>query len=458
MADCIESIAMVGLGRLGCPIAACLAAKGLRVVGVDVNPATVAAVNRGEAPVYEPGLVEMLGAAGDRLTATGDMVEAIAQAEASFVLVPTPSEADGAFGLDYVLAACEQIGRALASKDTWHLVTIVSTVMPGDTEGPIRQTLERASGKRCGESFGLCYSPEFVALGSVIRDYLHPDMLLVGASDERSGEALAGIHRRVVATDPPVARMSFVNAELAKISVNSYVTTKITFANTLAGICERLVGADVDAVTEAIGLDSRIGRKYLRGGVGYGGPCFPRDNAALARVAASVGAERALPETVDGVNRRQVDRLFERVAALLEPGARVAVLGLSYKPESDVVEQSQSVWLAERLAGAGYGVVAFDPAARPEMAGVALAGSVEAAMAESEAVVLATVWPGMAEAVVAMAERRGVVVFDPWRVLVDRVWPAGTTYVPGGKHIDLAEGVERVIGRVEAGGGLAEAG
>jgi UDPglucose 6-dehydrogenase len=180
-----------------------------------------------------------------------------------------------------------KIGKALARKNSYHLVVLSSTVMPGATE-KIRQMLEQTSGKRCGEEFGFCYNPEFIALGSVIRDMLNPDMLLIGESDERAGQILAGIYGNVCKSKPVVARMNFVNAELTKLSVNTYVTTKISYANMLAEICEKLPGADADVVTSALGLDSRIGRKYLKGALGYGGPCFPRDNVAFAALARSL--------------------------------------------------------------------------------------------------------------------------------------------------------------------------
>lgn len=431
----VQSITMVGLGRLGAPIAACLAARGMNVIGVDLRRDTVEAINRRQPPVFEPGLDDMLRQVGDRLTATEDLAGAITNTDASFVLVPTPSEENGAFSLDYVLAACEEIGVALRGRESWHLVTIVSTVMPGDTDGPIRHTLERASGLKCGRDFGLCYSPEFVALGSVIHDYLNPDMLLIGESDPQSGRALASIYKSVVDTDPPVSRMSFVNAEIAKISVNAYVTAKITFANTLAGICERTTGADVDAVTQAIGLDSRIGRKYLRGGVGYGGPCFPRDNAALARVARSAGAIADFPETVHQTNLKQVDRLAELMLPHLDTNSMVAILGLAYKPHSNVIDESQPVMLAQRLAEQGHKVKAYDPAAKPAERGFVLCASQEDCLDHADAVVLATPWPGMADAIAAHAQKNPLIVFDPWRVFDEHDLPDTTRYIPGGRFV-----------------------
>ncbi len=174
--------------------------------------------------------------------------------------------------------------------------------------------LERASGRRVGETLGLCYSPEFIALGNVIRDMLEPDMVLIGESDPRAGDVLERLYRGVCENDPPFRRMSLVNAELTKIAVNTYVTMKISYANALADMCERLPGADVDTVTDALGLDTRIGPKYLRGAIAYGGPCFPRDNKAFAVLARDLGAEPLLAEATDAVNVAQTDRLARIVA------------------------------------------------------------------------------------------------------------------------------------------------
>ena len=254
----------------------------------------------------------------------------------------------GAFSLDYVLSVMELIGEALRGKDSYHLVALTSTVMPGATGGPVRETLEEASGKQAGVDFGLCYSPEFIALGSVIQDFLHPDFLLIGESDERSGAELAEIYRRTVENDPPVAHLNFVNAELAKISVNTFVTTKIAFANMIARICEKLPGADVDAVTSALGLDSRIGAKYLRGAISYGGPCFPRDNIALATLARSLGAPAFVAEATDAGNRDGIERLADIMRLDSSRKCR-GVLGLAYKPNTDVVEESPGVHLLKAL-------------------------------------------------------------------------------------------------------------
>ena len=435
-------ISVIGLGKLGSPMAACFAARKFTTIGVDLNQAYVDAVNEGRPPVFEPQLAEMLAEGRSCLTATTDTSAAIKQTDATFIIVPTPSQEDGGFSLQYVLPVMEQIGKALRDKDEYHLVVLTSTVMPGSTSGPVREAIEEASGKRAGVDFGLCYSPEFIALGSVIRDFLHPDFLLIGESDPRAGAMLADIYRRVVNNDPPVARLNFTNAELAKISVNTFVTTKIAFANMLARICERLPEASVDAVTSALGLDSRIGAKYLRGAISYGGPCFPRDNLALASLARALDAPAFVAEATDTANRDGIERLAQLVIERLPVGGAAAVLGLSYKPNTDVVEESPGVYLVRALLDRGIDVLAFDPAAVPNArraldgSNVTFTESAEDAIRAADVVVIATAWQDFAGIPPVTFEREAEprVVIDCWRILTAEQLEGVATYVALGNH------------------------
>jgi UDPglucose 6-dehydrogenase len=415
-------IALVGLGKLGAPQAAVLASKGNDVLGIDVNPAAVQLLNEGRAPVQEPGLQELVSASRDRLSATTDLAAA-ADGDVTILLVPTPSDERGAFSNEYVLAAIEQVGRALASKDEYHVVVIGSTVMPGSSDGEIRATLERASGRSVGESLGLCYSPEFIALGNVIRNMLEPDMVLVGESDPRAGAVVEELFRGVCENNPPFRRMSLVNAELTKIAVNTYVTMKISYANALADICERLPDADVDVVTDALGLDTRIGAKYLRGAIAYGGPCFPRDNKAFATLARDLGARALLAEATDAINVVQTDRLARIVQSQLRDGQAVGILGLAYKPDTGVIDESAGLALARILGEAGYEILAYDPLAT-DTAVAALdglahgCGSAGEVLDRADLVVITTAWPEFAQlAVDPRRDSEPPVVIDCWNVL-----------------------------------------
>lgn len=439
-------ISIFGLGKLGIPMAACFAHKGFRVIGVDVDAQKVDLLNRGVTPIFEPGLEELLRASQGRLVATQDHERAVMESAVTFLVTPTPSDERDGFSLEYVLSACESLGATMARKGDFHLVVLVSTVLPGATGGEVGPLLERRSGKRCGEGFGLCYSPEFIALGSVIHDFLKPNFVLIGESDPFSGALLASLYQELCDNSPPVARMSFVNAELAKLAVNTFVTTKITFANMLARICEQLPGGNVDAVTRALGLDRRIGPHYLKGAIGYGGPCFPRDNAALACLARQLGVAATLAETTDAANRQQVGYLARLIESKLPEGGRIGILGLSYKPDTDVVEESQGLLLTQQLAQAGLPVVVYDPAAlenarRVLGSTVLFASTAESCIHQADVIVLATPWEafkGLDPSVFRYNHRRPILI-DCWRLLEEHRYQGIADYVSLGRGPQGAE-------------------
>jgi UDPglucose 6-dehydrogenase len=417
-------ISVIGLGKLGAPWAAVLASKGHTVVGVDVDEQVVATVNQGRAPVAETGLEELIGGSRGHLSATTDLRRAVLETQATFVIVATPSEPGGGFSLRNVKAVLEGMGAALKEKAGYHLVVVTSTVMPGDIDNVLRPTLEAAAGKRLGESMGLCYNPEFIALGSVIHDMLHPDFVLIGESDARAGALLEEIYRSICGRGARLARMNFVNAEITKLAVNTFVTTKISYANMLARVCEQLAGADADVVTGALGLDSRIGGKYLKGAVSYGGPCFPRDNVAFAALGARLGVPTRLAEATDQMNREQIQTLADLALANLPAGGTVGILGMSYKPNTYVCEAAAGVCLARRLVAAGVPVVVYDPAAMDEArqllgASVTFAASTAGCAREADVLVVAVAWDEFARLSpedVRRANGRPTVI-DCWRLV-----------------------------------------
>jgi UDPglucose 6-dehydrogenase len=421
----VKSVSVIGLGKLGSPMAACFAARGFQVHAVDLDAAKVDAINKGQAPVHEPGLAELIREGASNLKASQSCETAVRESDATFIIVATPSEPGGGFSLKYALPTCESIGKALRTKSTYHLVVLTSTVMPGSTAGQIKSSLELASGKRCGVDFGLCYSPEFIALGTVIRDFYYPDFLLIGECDSRAGDTLAEIYSRVCKNSPGVARMNFINAEITKLAVNTYITTKISYANMLARLCEKLPDADVNVVTDALGLDTRIGAKYLKGAVSYGGPCFPRDNRALAALAASVGASSGLAEATDRFNRAQIKSVAEIVRSHHRAGNDpIAILGLTYKPNTDVVEEAFGLLLAQELDAAGLPVIVYDPSADSARVlaackNVRFAKSAEACIAASGVAVLATPWQEFRDLTKEKWLRPGArrTVVDCWRFL-----------------------------------------
>lgn len=419
-----ERISIIGLGKLGASMAAACASRGFSVIGVDVNQRSIELVNDGRAPVQETDLDATIAANKERISATLSHEEAVLNSDISFVIVPTPSDDKGAFSLQYAKWAFKEIGKALGKKKEYHNVVLTSTVLPGSTRQALIPILEKESRRTAGKDFGVCYSPEFIALGSIIDDFLNPDFTLIGEIDDRAGGSLESLYARIVANGAPSARMSLENAELTKISVNTFVTTKITFANMLSDICEKLPGGDIDVVTNALGLDSRIGRRYLTGSIGYGGPCFPRDNVALSFIAKELGVKAALAETTDSMNRSNGEKVSARILPMLPPGSTVAVLGLSYKPFSHVTEESQGVYIAQHLSKNGFRVVAYDPmSSEMELEEIrrhiVVLDSISDCIAQSDAVLITTPDPVFAELGRAdfTNDRAEVVVIDFWRLL-----------------------------------------
>lgn len=442
MEEVIYSV--VGLGKLGASMAAAIASRGFHVIGVDVSHRAVELVNAGHAPVQETNLEEMIAANRERLRATLSHREAILNSGVTFVVVPTPSDDRGAFSLQYAAWAFREIGRALREKDGYHNVVLTSTVLPGATRYGLLPVLERESGKVCGRDFGLCYNPEFIALGSVIRDFLNPDFVLIGEFDECCGSQLEACYKQIMLNNPPVQRMSIENAELTKIAVNTFVTMKITFANMLSNLCERIPGGNIDVVTNALGFDKRIGHEYLKGALGYGGPCFPRDNVALGFIARALGSGAELAEITDRTNRALPEKIVERVRPLIRKGATVAVLGLAYKPFSNVVEESQGIYLAKALSKLGARVVAYDPLAgemaRTELRDqVVVLDSLEDCLAQAEMVVITTPDPVFQRLTAADFERKNprMTVVDCWRILdKELTGHPSVRYIPIGRSLD----------------------
>jgi UDPglucose 6-dehydrogenase len=416
----VERISVIGLGKLGLCLAAVLADSGFNVIGVDVDGQKVNAINRGKSPIYETGLAGLITSTRASFKATLDYDMAVAETRTTFVVVPTPSNASGGFSLTHVKAAMRRLGKALSQKTSYHLVVLTSTVMPGSMDETVLPILEQSSGKKCGSDFGLCYNPEFIALGNVIEGLHNPDLVLIGESDRAAGDALVRIHTRICANSAPVERMTFLNAEVAKIAVNAFVTMKMSFANTLAEICERLPNGDVDRITQAVGRDKRIGPAYLRGAIGYGGPCFPRDNMAFANFAEKVGVGADLARATDRVNRRQVGRIVELIKRSHSPNSsRIGILGITYKPNTNVTEGSQALMVAEALARRGFEVHVYDPAVGRvqlrELSNLKVEATAEECVAKSDVCVIGTPWQSFSKLDKSMFSNK--IVLDCWRML-----------------------------------------
>ena len=418
------NLSIIGLGKLGSPMVAAFASRGFDIIGVDVNDNFVRLINEGKPPVFEPQLAEYLTKNRARISATQDFRKAVLNSEITFIIVPTPSQKKGGFSTKYAIEAVQKIGKVLKEKTGFHLIVLTSTVAPGSTEKDLLPVLEEFSGKKCGRDFGLCYNPEFIALGSVIRDLLNPDFILIGESDLRSGKFLESFYKDVCDNKVPIKRMSIINAEITKIALNTYVTTKISFANMLAELCEKIPGGNVDVVTDALGCDTRIGPKYLKGALGYMGPCFPRDNQALIQTAKKFGVSLPIAEATDRINVHQAPRLVEKILTFLPKNGKVGILGLSYKPNTNVIEESQSVEIAKILSGKGFQVLAYDPRAMENAKKVLgnkviFADSLKECLENSDLILIAIPWEEFKNINPAYLKRKGSqpIIIDCWRIL-----------------------------------------
>ncbi len=421
----IKRIGIVGLGKLGLPLALAFASRGFKVIGVDVDPDAIEAI-RTKRFFYEPGVTELLLDNGvqRRFSVTDDLEAAVLLADVIIVIVATPNEEDGCFSLKYILPVIRDIGDLLREEDDDHLVIVSSTVNPGDCEKVLLPELIEHSGKKVE----LCYVPEFVALGNVLNGFLEPDCVLIGASDTGTASRASAIYGKLCRNDPPIKQMNLVNAELVKIAANCHTVMKTAFANQMAELCEAILGADVDEVTEGIALDTRASSEYLRGSTIAGGPCFLRDLKSLICVAERYGVELSLIETTEIVNYWQVERLARMVQDCwlkMEDPKTIGILGLTYKPGVNVHEPSAGLLLLEKLVPA-VNVIAYDPAIQVGQS----VRTAEVLIELADIVVVTTPWKVFEK----LEFRSGQVVIDCWRCLDgQRIETAGAEYVAIGR-------------------------
>lgn len=446
--DEAETAAVVGLGKLGLPLALVLADAGFRVRGVDVSPSRIEEIERGALPRPEPRVREMLRRLGTNMTFGTDVPAAVREADVVFVVVPTPSDPEtGRFSTQYARQAMQDIGRGMRGRSGYPVVSLVSTVLPPACGEEIIPALEEAASASVSGDLGFCYNPAFIALGSVVDDLVEPDFVLLGESDERAGSIVESVWQRAMRKQAPIRRMAIPNAEITKIALNTFLTTKISFANMLAELAESVPGGDVDVVTRTLGLDRRVGSSYLKGALGYGGPCFPRDNRALGAVLKERGISKAIPDAADEINERQPGRIAQLAADAADGARVVGVLGASYKPHTDVTQESQGVKIAERLSGIGAfdRVLLTDPeaceSAREDLGNsdVLVVDDAEDAIRRAGVLVIATPWDQyreIDEEWLRSGDGQKTVV-DCWRLLDDERRSL-VRYVPIGASVARA--------------------
>ncbi|UOD35540.1 UDP-glucose/GDP-mannose dehydrogenase family protein [Deferribacteraceae bacterium V6Fe1] len=353
------NISVIGLGKLGACTAACFAYKGYNVIGVDINTKVVELINAECSPYIEPGLEKLLKNCDGRLKAVTNYEEAINNTNITFLILPTPSEPNGEFSDKYLKNALYELSKIFREKNSYHTFVVVSTVSPGTNKNSIIPFIELASGKKLNKDFGVVYNPEFIALGSVIKDFLNPDMVLIGESSKKDGDLVESIYRNVCENSPYFARMNIISAEITKISLNSFVTMKISFANTLGNICEKVPDANVDNITNALGSDKRISPYYLKAGSPYGGPCFPRDNRAFAAFTEKFGIDAKLAKATDEINDFQTDKIVKSILMNLPVDRKISIIGLTYKEGTPVLDESLGMKLINKLSN-NIAIYVFD--------------------------------------------------------------------------------------------------
>ena len=387
-------IAVIGTGYVGLVSGACFSEFGVSVVCVDKEEAKIAQLRRGEMPIYEPGLEALVAAnvAAGRLSFTTELKAAVDGADAVFIAVGTPSRrGDGHADLSYVFAAAAEIGRAL----TGYTVVVTKSTVPVGTGRQVAAIL----GRVCpSDNFDVVSNPEFLREGSAIEDFMRPDRIVIGTDSERAQTVMRQLYRPLYLIETPMLFTDIETAELIKYAANAFLATKITFINEIADLCER-VGADVQDVAKGIGLDGRIGRKFLHAGPGFGGSCFPKDCRALVRTAHEAEAALSIVETVVEVNdarkRRMADKIIAACGGTLIDKT-VAVLGLTFKPNTDDMRDAPSLEVLQRLAAAGAAIRAFDPEgmveARKLLPDLVYCNDAYETMTGADALVLLTEW------------------------------------------------------------------
>ncbi|NWG92209.1 MAG: UDP-glucose/GDP-mannose dehydrogenase family protein [Parvularculaceae bacterium] len=387
-------VAIVGTGYVGLVSGACFAHFGHNVICVDKDAGKIKRLEHGEIPIFEPGLDALVAenVAAGRLAFTTDLKAATPDAEAVFIAVGTPSRrGDGFADLTYVYAAAEEIAAAMNG----FTVVVTKSTVPVGTGAEVETIIRRV---RPDADFSVVSNPEFLREGAAIEDFKRPDRIVVGAEDERAREVMRELYRPLFINETPIVFTNRATSELIKYAANAFLATKITFINEMADLCER-VGANVQEVARGIGLDGRIGSKFLHAGPGYGGSCFPKDTLALVRTAQAAGAPTKIVEAVVEINARRKRQMAERVIAACGgsvKGKSIAILGLTFKPNTDDMRDSPSIDIIPALQAAGAKIRAFDPAgmeeAKKHLKDVFYCDGPYHAMDGADAVALLTEW------------------------------------------------------------------
>jgi UDPglucose 6-dehydrogenase len=399
-------ISIFGMGRVGLVTAVCFARKGYKVTGIDPDKERLRMIRETEPVFFEPSLLEYQKDAieSGNLSVTDDP-SLSAESHLVYVTVPTPSNEDGSINLEYLRKATTSIGLSLRESHEHQIVLIKSTVTPGTARNVVKPIVERESKRVVGRDFGLCTNPEFLREGNAVHDTEFPDRIIVGSDHAKTLKVVTDFYKDLYGQSiPPIVSTTHENAEIIKYANNSFLAMKVSFINTFANIAERMPGGDVKTIATGIGLDDRICPKFLNAGLGWGGSCFPKDLNALLAYSKTLGYDPHLIEATVETNNQQKRRAVEIAKEALGSldGKRVAILGLSFKPQTDDMRDAVSVEVIKALLAEGASVVAYDPASERNARAifgnsVSYAKDIVSCISDADCCIVATEWPEIAQ-------------------------------------------------------------
>tara|TARA_R100001377_G_C3183883_1_gene107750 strand:- start:35 stop:1357 length:1323 start_codon:yes stop_codon:yes gene_type:complete len=353
-----NTISFIGLGKLGLPLATIFAKNDVDVIGIDKNKNLINILNNGDVPFYEMGLRENLSESNKNITYTTEYDGVVDVSDISIILVNT--QIDKSYSSEYVISAITDLCNELKdSVKSYHLFILSSTVLPGEIENKFIPLIEEITDRKLNDGFGFCYVPDIVKLGSVIKDFENPDVIIIGKSDDYSGKITKELYQCIPKNKPPIVEMSLSEAEVSKVALNAYLVTKISFANFLSNLCEEMDNVNVDNVTNAIGFHKPISPYFLKGGLSFGGTCFPRDTWTFIELAKRFGLDAKQLIATDEINKQQDDRLYKSV--IESNKENISILGLSFKPHSPVIIESPSIKLIKNLLKDDKVINVYDP-------------------------------------------------------------------------------------------------
>jgi len=386
-------ISIIGTGYVGLVSAGCFAKLGHKIICVDIDSNILDKINRGISPIYEKDLDEILSKNLDRIQATGNYEKAICSSDITFICVGTPSKKNGEIDLSYLKKSSEQIGKILKDKESWHLVVVKSTVLPGTTRDVVLPILEKASGKKAGIDFGIAMNPEFLREGVAVSDFLNPDRIVIGSSDKKSKKTLKKLYNGFKCQ---IFETSLSAAEMIKYASNCFLATKISYINEIGNMCKKLE-IDTYEVADGMGLDSRIKRDFLNSGIGWGGSCFPKDVKALEFWAKKQNLDTEIIDSVIRVNNKQPLKVLELLKKHIKDinGKTIGILGLAFKSDTDDIRESRTIPIVRSLIEKGAYVKVYDPKAMDNFKKIfpdlIYCSSAEEVL-DSDVVIIATVW------------------------------------------------------------------